>query len=397
VPGEAAVFRERHCHHADVPGAASGLTHAGPGGGRLNRSRPAAALLSLLFLLLLLAACGASSQANGQTTLDSSTNSGPVDLRLGYFANITHAPALVGVSKGYFKGALASNVNLTTQTFAAGPAEVEAIFGGGLDAGFIGPSPAVNAYIRSKGAAIRIVSGAASGGASLVVRPAAGINGPSDLKGRTLATPQLGNTQDVALRAYLLDHGIHTDAEGGGDAKIVPSDNATTLQLFQQGKVDGAWVPEPWAARLHLEAGGKVLVDERTLWSGGQFATTELIVAKDFLYRHPDTVKALITGEVKAVDWISNNPTEAKAAVNDAILQLTTRALKPAVIDEAWPGLSFGVDPLASTLKKEAADAKRTGLLTDTNLSNILDLRLLNEVLAAGGKPKVGTAGLGSG
>jgi len=397
MPGESPVFRVRHRHRADVSGAASGLSPTGPRDGRSHRARPATALVLLLLISSILAACGASSQARSRASADSSVNSGPVDLRLGYFGNLTHAPALVGVGKGYFKDALASNVHLTTQTFNAGPAEVEAIFGGAIDAGFIGPSPAINAYIKSKGAAVRIVSGAASGGASLVVRPAAGINGPSDLKGKTLATPQLGNTQDVALRAYLLDHGIHTDAQGGGDAKIVPTDNATTLQLFQQGKVDAAWVPEPWVSRLHLEAGGKILVDERSLWPDGQFTTTELIVARSFLDQHPDTVKALITGEIKAIDWITQNPVEAKAAVNDALLQLTGKALKPAVIDEAWTRLSFSADPLASTLKKEAADARRAGLVANTNLGSILDLRLLNQVLAAGGKPKVGTAGLGSG
>jgi NitT/TauT family transport system substrate-binding protein len=391
------VFRAHLSHHPDDLGADSGLAGSSPGGGRSSRPPTAAALAFLVVLASILAACGASSQASGGATPDSSTNSGPVDLRLGYFANLTHAPALVGVSKGYFKDALASNVRLTTQTFSAGPAEVEAIFGGALDAGFIGPSPAINAYVKSKGGAIRIVAGAASGGAALVVRPAAGIDGPADLKGKILATPQLGNTQDVALRAYLLDHGIHTDALGGGDAKIVPTDNATTLQLFQQGKVDGAWVPEPWVARLHQQAGGKVLVDERSLWPGGQFATTELVVAKPFLDKHPDTVVALISAESKAIDWIGANPVEAKAAVNDALLQLTGKALKPPVIDEAWTRLRFSVDPLASTLKKEAADAKRAGLLADTSLGSILDLRLLNQVLAAGGKPKVDAAGLGSG
>jgi NitT/TauT family transport system substrate-binding protein len=397
MPGESPVFRERHRHHAGVFGVPSGLTPTGPHDRRFHRAQPATALVSLLLIPWILAACGASSQARSAAPLDSSANSGPVDLRLGYFANITHAPALVGVAKGYFKDALASNVHLTTQTFNAGPAEVEAIFGGAIDAGFIGPSPAINAYIKSKGAAVRIVSGAASGGAALMVRPAAGINSAADLKGKTLATPQLGNTQDVALRAYLLDNGIHTDPQGSGDAKIVPTDNATTLQLFQQGKVDAAWVPEPWVSRLHLEAGAKILVDERSLWPGGQFATTELIVARGFLDRHPDTVKALITGEIKAIDWINQSPVEAKAAVNDALLQVTGKALKPAVIDEAWTRLTFSADPLAPTLKKEAADAKRAGLLADSKLASILDLRLLNQVLTDGGKPKVGTAGLGSG
>jgi NitT/TauT family transport system substrate-binding protein len=336
----------------------------------------------------LLAACGSSTQASQQS-------GGPINLRLGYLPNLTHAPALVGVARGYFTSALGSNGRLSTQTFNAGPAEVEAIFGGALDAAFIGPSPAINAYVKSKGQAVRIVAGAASAGASLVVRPGAGINSAADLRGKTLATPQLGNTQDVALRAFLLDRGMHTDAEGGGDARIVPTDNATTLQLFQQGKIDGAWVPEPWAARLSLEAGGRVLVDERTLWPQGQFVTTDLVVARDFLDRHPDTVKSLIRGELKAINWINQNPTDAKAAVNDSLLLLTQKKLKPAVLDEAWKHLTFTADPLASTLKKEAADARRTGLLTDTNLGGIFDLTLLNQVLTTDGKPQVSAAGLG--
>jgi NitT/TauT family transport system substrate-binding protein len=337
-----------------------------------------------------LAACGSTTQASR-----GASSSGPVALRLGYLPNITHAPALIGVGKGYFKTALGSSTTLTTQTFNAGPAEVEAILGGAIDAAFIGPSPAINAYVRSQGTAIRIVAGAASGGASLVVRPAANINSPSDLKGKLLATPQLGNTQDVALRAYLLDHGIHTDAEGGGEARIVPTDNATTLQLFEQGKIDGAWVPEPWAARLVQEAGGRVLLDERSLWTGGQFATTDLVVAKPFLDAHGDVVKALIGGELKAVDWIQNHPADARAAVNDALLSLTQKKLRTAVLDASWAEMSFGVDPLASSLKKEAANAGRVGLLKTTDLKDILDLRLLNQVLDSSGRPKVSAAGLG--
>jgi NitT/TauT family transport system substrate-binding protein len=318
-----------------------------------------------------------------------------VALRLGYLPNITHAPALVGISKGYFREALGPGVTLTTETFNAGPAEVEAFFGGALDAAFIGPSPAINAYVKSQGAAIRIVAGATSGGASLVVRPAANINSPADLKGKTLATPQLGNTQDVALRAYLLDHGIHTDLEGGGDARIVPTDNATTLQLFQQGKVDGAWLPEPWASRVVKEAAGKVLVDERSIWNGGQFATTDLIVAKSFLDAHPDTVKALVRGELEALDWIQANPAAAKTAVNNELLALTQKRLQPSVLDASWSELSFGVDPLAPTLRKEAENAKRVGLLPTTNLDDIVDLRLLNQVLNSAGRPRLAAGGLG--
>ena len=333
----------------------------------------------------LLMSCGSTGHASA----------GSVNLRLGYLPNLTHAPALVGVGKGFFTDALGSNVRLSTQTFNAGPAEVEAIFGGALDAAFIGPSPAINAFTKSKGKAVRIVSGVASGGASLVVRPAAGINSPTDLRGKTLATPQLGNTQDVALRAYLLDRGIHTDAQGGGDAKIVPTDNATTLQLFQQGKIDGAWVPEPWATRLHQEAGGTVLVDESALWPAGQFVTTDLIVAADFLDKHPDAVKALLTGELTAINWINQNPADAKTVVNNSLLNLTQKKLKQSVLDEAWTHLTFTADPLASSLKKEAADAKRTGVLSNADVNGIFDLTLLNQVLATQGKPRVGAAGLG--
>jgi NitT/TauT family transport system substrate-binding protein len=320
---------------------------------------------------------------------------GAVNLRLGYFPNLTHAPALVGVTRGMFASALGANVHLNTQAFNAGPAEIEAILGGALDAGFIGPSPAINAYVKTKGEAIRIVAGAASGGASLVVRPAAGIDSAAGLRGKTIATPQLGNTQDVALRAYLLDNGLKTDAQGGGDTRVVPTENATILQLFRQGQIDGAWVPEPWASRLVLEAGGRVLVDERTLWPDGNFATTDLIVSKRFLDAHPDTVKALIGAELDAIDWIEKNPAEARIAVNDALLAMTQKKLAPATLDEAWKHLSFTADPLAETLKREGANAKRVGLVHDTDLSNILDLRPLNEVLAARGRPRVGSAGLG--
>jgi NitT/TauT family transport system substrate-binding protein len=405
VPGEPTVSRTHRRRHADVPETGSGLIPSRAQDGRSSgrrgidrhvsclvaaRRRPWSIVLATISLAVLPAACGTTTHAS--QNLD---GFGPVALRLGYLPNITHAPALIGVSKGYFKAALASNVALTTQTFNAGPTEVEAIFGGALDAAFIGPSPAINAYIKSQGRAIRIVAGAASGGASLVVRPAANISSPSDLKGKILATPQLGNTQDVALRAYLLDHGIHTDADGGGEAKIVPTDNATTLQLFQQGKIDGAWVPEPWAARLVQEAGGKVLVDERSLWTGGQFATTDLVVARSFLDAHADVVRALITGELKAIDWIQNHQAEARAAVNEALLALTQKKLKTSVLDASWTELSFGVDPLAFTLKREAENARRVGLLKTTDLKDILDLRLLNQVLDSSGRPRVGAGGLG--
>ena len=210
-------------------------------------------------------------------------------LRLGYFPNVTHATALVGVEQGIFAEALGDDVTLETSTFNAGPEAIEALFAGAIDATYIGPNPAINGFAKSDGEALRIVSGATSGGAFLVVKPE--ITSPADLAGTAIATPPLGNTQDVALRAWLQEQGLSTDESGGGDVSIVPQENSATLDAFKAGHIDGAWVPEPWATRLIQEGGGTVLVDERDLWPDGQYVTTHLIVATQFLDDHPDVVK----------------------------------------------------------------------------------------------------------
>jgi NitT/TauT family transport system substrate-binding protein len=316
-------------------------------------------------------------------------------LRLGYLPNLTQAPAIVGVDRGLLQNALGSDVHLTTQTFGDGPAAVEALFGGALDAAYVGPNPAINGFIRSKGAALRIVSGATSGGAALVVRSNEGIRTAADLRGRRIATPQLGNTQDVALRSWLRDHGLRTDPQGGGDVRIVASDNATTLQLFEQGQLDGAWVPEPWASRLVDEGHGTLLVDEATLWPGNRFPTTELIVSTAFLDRHPDAVRRLVAGNVAAVDWLGAHPAEGPGAVNDGLRRLTQSSLGARVLAGAWSRLTFAVDPLASLLQREADDAAAVGLLDTTDLRGIVDAGPLDAVLAGLGRPSVPAAGLG--
>ena len=224
----------------------------------------------------------------------------PVELRLGYFPNVTHAPAIIGVETGELATAVGEDVTITPHTFNSGTEVVEAMFAGELDASFIGPNPAINGYARSNGEGLRIVAGTTSGGASLVVRE--GIEEPADLEGATLATPSLGNTQDVALRAWLADEGFTTDTSGGGDVSITPQDNADTLAAFQNGAIDGAWVPEPWATRLVDDGGGKVLLDEAELWPDGRFVTTHLIVATEFLDDNTDVVRDVITGLGAAID-----------------------------------------------------------------------------------------------
>jgi NitT/TauT family transport system substrate-binding protein len=310
----------------------------------------------------------------------------PEVVRLGYFPNVTHAPAVLGDVEGYFQKELGST-RLTTSTFNAGTDAVEALFSGAIDMAFMGPNPAINAFAQSDGAAVRIVAGCTSGGAALVVRQ--GIEKAADLRGAKLATPSLGNTQDVALRAWLATQGLSTTLEGGGDVSVLPQSNAQTLETFRSGDIDGAWVPEPWATRLVLEGGGHVLVDERDLWPGGQFVTTHLVVSTAFLQKHPDQVRAILRGLVTAVDFANQHPQEAQAAVNAQLEKLTGKALPTEVITTAWGNLAFTLDPVASSLKKSADDAVAVGLLKPVDLGGIYDLSLLNAILKEEGRPEV--------
>jgi len=327
---------------------------------------------------LLVAGCGGSDEPPGPAST----------LRLGYFANVTHAGPVYGVAEGIFQAGLGST-ELKTQTFNAGPAAIEALFAGAVDAVYVGPGPAINAFIRTKGAVV-VVAGATSGGASLVVRP--GVT-EANLEGKKLADPQTGGTQDVALRTYLKGKGFTNDAQGAGEVTIVAQDNAQTLDRFRSGDIDGAWVPEPWASRLVIEGGGTVLVDERSLWTGGRFVTTNLLVKQSFLERHPETVRALIEAQVSADKQITADPAKARDAVNAALKELTGKALTAAVIERAFQQIEITEDPLAGTLKVAAEHAFDLGLVKRGDLKGIYDLRLLREVL---GKP-VDDAGLGRG
>jgi len=331
----------------------------------------------LVAVVIAAAACGSDSKAASSGS-GGSGSSQPTTVRLGYFPNITHAPALVGVQKGFFQQELGRN-KLETATFNAGPEAVDALFADSIDATFIGPNPSINAFQKSNGEAIRIVAGATSGGAGLVVKSS--INSAADLKGKKIATPQLGNTQDVALRAYLKTQGLTADTSGGGDVSIIPQANADTLTQFASGDIDGAWVPEPFFTRLQQESGGKVLVDEKTLWPDGKFVTTQLIVATKFLQAHPDVVLGLIRGEADAIKFINDSPADAQKAANDEIAKISGKPLKDAVVAAAFKNLTFTLDPIASSLKKAAQDAYDAGLLKDTKLDGIYDLTLVNQVL----------------
>ena len=277
-------------------------------------------MLSLFLFLFLLMFLAPTSQLFAQ---QSSTV-----IHVGYFPNITHSQALVGKAKGQFDATLAPNAKVDWKQFNAGPSVIEALFAGALDIAYVGPNPAIAGYLRSKGDALRIVAGATSGGAALVVRPAAGIQSAKDFHGKRIATPQLGNTQDVALRAWLLANNLQF-REKGGDVQVIPIANPDQLTLFLKGEIDAAWAPEPWASRLVHEAGGKIFLDERDLWTNHQFATAVVIVRTEFLRQHPDLVKAFVRTHVELTDWINKNPAEAKRIVNEEIRNETSKALPP--------------------------------------------------------------------
>ncbi|WP_087873204.1 ABC transporter substrate-binding protein [Arthrobacter globiformis] len=366
-----------------------------------SRKRPsglkigiAAGILAVLGAGAAVATTAANSTAPDTANAAAAT-SPAAELKLGYFGNITHATALVGVQKGFIAKEL-GETKLSTQVFNAGPAAIEALNAGAIDATYIGPNPAINSFVKSKGESVSIIAGAASGGAQLVVRPE--IKTAADLKGKTLASPQLGGTQDVALRAWLGKQGYKTNPDGGGDVAINPTENAQTLKLFQNGKLDGAWLPEPWASRLVLQAGAKVLVDEKDLWDGsltgkpGEFPTTILIVNKKFAAEHPQTVEALLKGHVEAVKWLNDTPSAEKATeVNAALKEAAGKALSQDVIDRSLENIVFTVDPLAGAFKKLLQDGVDAGTTKQADINGIFDLTQLNAVTGE----KTSAAGLG--
>jgi NitT/TauT family transport system substrate-binding protein len=338
----------------------------------------------LLVAALMLATACSSSKASDAGTGPSKVDS--VTLRLGYFPNVTHAPAIIGVQQGIFAKDLGANVKVSYKTYNSGTEETNAILAGALDAAFVGPNPAINAYQKSGGTLIRVVAGTASGGAFLVVEP--GITSVAQLKGKKLATPSLGNTQDVALRTWLKSNGLDTTLEGGGDVSILPQDNSTTVTAFQTGAIDGAWVPEPYATKLR-QAGGIVLVDEATLWPQGKYVTTQLAVTTKFLADHPDVVANLIKGLAESIDLTDNDKVQAEKVVAKGITDLTGKEFKVSLVASSFAHIKFTLDPIASSLRKDAASAKALGLIKSDDLTNLYDLSLLNKLLQQRGEPAI--------
>ncbi|MFE4052181.1 aliphatic sulfonate ABC transporter substrate-binding protein [Streptomyces sp. YIM B13518] len=349
-------------------------------------------------LLLTLAACGYGSQAKDDDSAKVAAGAKRIDgldsVRIGYFGNLTHGTALVGNKKGLFQKALGAT-EAKYAVFNAGPSEIEALNSGSLDIGFIGPSPAVNGYTKSGGRNLRIIGGSASGGVKLVVNPDK-VTSLKDVEGKRIATPQLGNTQDVAFLHWAAEQGWKVDAQSGkGDVTVVRSDNKVTPDAFGAGSVDGAWVPEPTASKL-VAQGGRVLLDEASLWPDGKFVITNIIVRQEFLEQHPKAVEAVLKASVETNQWINAHPDEAKTAANEQLEADSGKALPAEVLDPAWKSIEFTDDPLAATLDAQAEHAVKAGLLEQPDLDGVYDLTLLNEVLKAAGEPAVDDAGLGA-
>ncbi|MET9611410.1 aliphatic sulfonate ABC transporter substrate-binding protein [Kitasatospora indigofera] len=372
---------------------------ARPAAGRIRRS--AVAAVAGLTAVTLLSACGYGSKSDDKAAGSPAVASPAGDVKLsadtvkiGYFANLTHGTPLVGLKEGIFQKELGTT-QVKPQIFNAGPAEIEALNAGSIDIGWIGPSPAINGYVQSHSEALKIIGGSASGGVKLVVNPDK-ISSVDDLKGKKIATPQRGNTQDVALLNYLAGKGLKVNPDSGaGDVSVVRTDNKVTPDAYSSGAIDGAWVPEPTASKL-VTLGAKVLLNEKSLWPDNKFVITNIIVSQKFLKEHPDVVEAVLRGSVNTNAFIKANPDKAKASANAAIKEAAGNALDASILDPAWQDIDFLDDPLAGTLQSEADHAVTAGLLKKPDLTGIYDLTLLNKVLKAAGQNAVADAGLGT-
>ena len=313
-------------------------------------------------------------------------------LNIGYFPNINHAQAVIGFGTGEFQKELGSNVKVQTQVFNAGPSAIEALFAKQIDVAYIGSNPAINGYIKSNGQGLKIISGAASGGAVFVVRNDAGIHSVKDFSGKKFAAPQLGNTQDVALRKYILDNGYKT-VENGGNVTITDATNADIFTLMVKKQLDGAWVPEPTGAKLVKEANSTIFVDERTLWPNGDFVTAQIIVNPDYLSKNPDVIKKLLQAHVNETLWINQNPDEALKLFNTQLVTLTGKSLPQDELKAGFSRLKLTYDPIKDSLYTSANNAFDIGLLgkqrPDLTNPDIYDLSILNQVLAQDGLTQV--------
>ncbi|MDB6173520.1 MAG: ssuA 1 [Chthoniobacteraceae bacterium] len=296
-----------------------------------------------------------------------------VTLRVGHFPNITHAQALVASQlqrqgKGWFQERLGPDVDIQWFVYNAGPSAMEAIFAGSIDLTYVGPGPVLNAYLKAQGNEIRVISGAANGGSALVVQGDGRLSKAADFKGKKIATPQLGNTQDVAARVWLKKQGYRI-TQLGGDVILLPTANPDQLALFQTGQIDGVWTVEPWISRLELESKGKIYLEEKDA------ITTVLASSVKMLKEKPDLVKKFVAAHAELTQWINEHPDEAKQLVRAELKELTKRDFPAATADHAWPRLKFTSDIARATFDTLLKEAQEVGFLKGSaDLSRLVQI-----------------------
>jgi NitT/TauT family transport system substrate-binding protein len=340
--------------------------------------------------ILLAAGCSSSGSSTSNTTTNSGGSSAPVTLRLGFLENITHASALVGIKEGYFTKDLGKNVTLKLYPFSTGTEEATALLAGQLDAAYVGPNPTISTWQKSSGKLIRVISGAASGGAELVVKKS--ITSASQLKGQKLSSPSVGNTQDVSLRYWLKRQGLTTSPTGGGDVPITPiTPNSDAVLAFASGSIAGGWEPAPYDAEM-LADGGHVLVNEASLWPNGKFVTTNLVATQSFISAHPSVIDGLLKGQIQANSFINSDKSAAETAANAELATISGKSLKTSILAASFAQVTFTNDPVESSLVTDAQHAVTLGLLKPvSDLTGIYDLGPLNKLLAADGQQQVGS------
>lgn len=355
------------------------------------------AKIKLLVATLIITAVSASSllySNNPVLTLSNNNSNNSIGtsshiLRIGYFPILNHAQAVIGLGNGDFQKALGSSIIVKTQIFDSGPSLIEALFANQIDVAFAGPNPTINGYIVSDGKALKIISGASSGGAVFVVRNDSGIESTKDFANRKFASPQLGNTQDVALRKYLFENGYKTK-ENGGNVEVISAKSSDIFTLMLKKQIDGAWVPEPWGAKLVKEANARIFLDERILWPEGKFVTALIITRTNYLHDNPDIVMKLLAAHVDETNWINNHNAKAMQAFNIELKKLTGHTIANEELRQAFSRIEFTYDPLKQSLFKSAKDAFEIGFLKkQPNLVGIYDLTLLNSVLNQKGLARI--------
>ena len=292
-------------------------------------------------------------------------------IRIGHFPNITHAQGLIAHAltregKGWFEQRLGADVKIEWFVYNAGPSAMEAIFANSIDLTYVGPGPALNAYTKSSGAEIRLIAGSANGGAGLVVQPDQNLKAPSDFRGKKIATPQLGNTQDIACRAWLTEGGLKI-TQLGGDASVIPTANPDQLALFKQKKIEAVWTVEPWLSRLEQEAGGKVLVEEKD-------AATTVLVSSAKFFQQRELVKKIAQAHTELTDWIAKNPDEAQRLIKAELLAETKSDMNAELISSAWIRIALTAEIPRASVEKFVQNSVKAGFIkTAPDLSKLFE------------------------